>query len=81
MSAAFDEKIFNLPCEDFYITVASNPSLLQKGYEIVYKYLSLSPFNREQTLLHLLSQKAPILTLVTRTYPLVYSDQSVGVTN
>ena len=48
--------------------------LLQKGYEIVYKYLSLSQVNREQTLLHLLSTKAPVLTLVTRTYPIVYAD-------
>jgi len=27
-----DEKIFSLPCEEFYFTVASNPILLQKGY-------------------------------------------------
>jgi hypothetical protein len=46
----------------------------------VYKYLSLSPVNREQTLLHLLSDQAPVLTLVTRTYPVVYADELVGVT-
>ncbi len=36
--------------------------------------------NREQTLLHLLSDQAPVLTLVTRTYPVVYADELVGVT-
>lgn len=72
--STIDESIFNLGCEEFYIAIASNPVLLQKGYEIVYKFLSLNQVNREQTLLHLLSTKAPVLTLVTRTYPIVYAD-------